>query len=219
VLSSYEAIYRTAGIPTTGLHVQPVTPNPALSEVLYGWLPGEYRYRISEEDGRAREETLLLDFDDLGRYRWRSRRTHARLIGFVSEGVFFTTEFQGDDRSLLAYLAAGLARIPAVLETGVAWSDSVNAGPFFAGAERWLRALTTPFIGLTMLRFKYQRIEEGETTFGIRATLEPGHECPRAPRSITCRLSGRRGVGRLEAHLVNDRKLVAELLEHQPVGG
>jgi urea transporter len=217
-VTSYKAVYRTSGIPNAGFRVQPVTPNPAVSEILHGWLPGEYRYRISEEDGRVREETLLLDFDDLGRYRWRSRRTHARLIGFVSEGVFFTTEFQGDDRSLLAYFAAGLARMPAVLEPGVVWSDSVNAAPFFAGVERWLRALITPFIGLTMLGFKYQRLEEADTAFSIRATLEPGHECSHAPRSITCQLSGRRGVAHLEARLVNDQTLTAELVEHQPAG-
>jgi hypothetical protein len=55
--------------------------------------------------------------------------------------------------------------------------------------------------------------------FAIRATLEPGSECPHAPRAITCQLSGRRGVARLEARLVNDRTLIAELVEHQTVGG
>jgi murein DD-endopeptidase MepM/ murein hydrolase activator NlpD len=217
--ASYEAVYRTSGIPTTGQHVQPVTPNPVLSEILHGWLPGEYRYRITEEEGRTREETLLLDFDDLGRYRWRSHRTHARLVGFIAEGVFFATEFQGDDRSLLAYFAAGLARIPCVLETGVVWNDSVNAALFFVGLERWARSLATPFVGLTMVRFKYQRLDQGETTCQIRATLESDRDFARAPRTITTLLSGRRGVARLEARLVNDRTLTAELIEHQTVGG
>jgi hypothetical protein len=69
-----------------------------------------------------------------------------------------------------------------------------------------------------MLGFKYQRLEEADTAFSIRATLEPGHECAHAPRTITCQLSGRRGVARLEARLVNDQTLTAELVEHQPAG-
>jgi urea transporter len=212
-------LYRTSGVPATGARLQPGTPHPGLSEVLHGWLPGEYRYRITEEEGRTREETLLLDFDELGRYRWRSRRTHARLIGFISEGVFFTTEFQGDDRSLLALFAAGLARIPCVLEPSVAWQDDVNAAPFFAGLERWVRVPVTPFLGLKMLRYRYQREEESDGVFSIRATLQPGGECPHAPRTITCQLSGRRGVGRLQARMGNDRTLVAELIAHETVGG
>jgi len=217
--SSHGTLYHTSGVPVTGLRLQQATPNPTLGEILHGWLPGEYRYRITEEEGRVREETLLLDFDEAGRYRWRSHRTHARLIGFLSEGVFFTTEFQGDDRSLLAWFAAGLSRVPCILEPGIAWRDSVNAAPFFAGPGRWLRALVTPFVGLQMLRFKYQRQEEGEGVFSIRATLESGGESANAPRSITCQLSGRRGVARFEARLVNDRTLVAELIEHQLAGG
>lgn len=212
-------LFRTSGVPATGTRVQSGTPHPTLSEILHGWLPGEYRYRISEEEGRVREETLLLDFDDFGRYRWRSRRTHARLIGFISEGVFFTTEFQGDDRSLLAYFAAGLARVPSVLEPSVVWEDSVNATPFFTGPERWIRALITPFIGLKMLRYKYQRQEESDGSFTLRATLERGSECAHTPHSITTLLTGRRGVARLEARLANDRTLTAELIEHQTVGG
>lgn len=217
--SGHGMLYRTSGVPMAGTRVQAGTANPALSEILHGWLPGEYRYRITEEEGRVREETLLLDFDELGRYRWRSRRTHARLIGFISEGVFFTTEFQGDDRSLLAYFAAGLARIPSIQEPSVTWEDSVNAAPFFAGLECWVRVPVTPFLGLKMLRYKYQRNEESEGLFAIRAILEPGCECPHAPRTLTCQLSGRRGVTLLEARLVNDRTLVAELVEHQTMGG
>src|SRR5207302_1249972 len=57
--------YCTSGVPAAGVRIQIGTPNPALSEILYGWLPGEYRYRITEEEGRVREETLLLDFDEL----------------------------------------------------------------------------------------------------------------------------------------------------------
>ncbi len=211
------AVFHTSGYPATGAQVQPATPNAALGEALYGWLPGEYRYQLSGENGRAWEETLQLDFDDTGRFRLRSRRHSARLIAYFSEGIFFTTDYEGSDHSLLAYFAAGLARIPCIADPGVVWHDDVSAVPFFKSIERWLRNLAEPFFGPFLLRYTY-RLEADGTAFLVRAVAgsdtdssasPPGH----APREITCRIEGRRGVTRVDARLRNDGLLKAELIE------
>jgi urea transporter len=211
--------YHTSGVPASGARVQPATPSASLGETLYGWLPGEYRYRITSENGVSREETLLLDFDDAGRYRLRSRRTHARLAAFFDEGVFYTNEFEGDDRSLLAFIAAGLARVPCIADSDVMWRDHASAAPFFQGPERWLRDFIEPFFGPFLLRFTY-RVAQDAAGFVVRAVAEIENAAPRAhaPREIACALAARRGIVRLEARLHNDHVIRAELADYQPLG-
>ncbi len=214
------AVYHTSGFPAAEARVRPTQPSAALGAVLYGWLPGEYRYRLTGEEGRTWEETLLLDFDDRGRYRLRSRRHGARLSAFLHEGVFYTTDYEGSDRSLLAFLGAGLARVPCIADAEVEWHDHISTVPFYVSAERWLRTLAEPFVGPFLLRFTYSVTAEKEG-FAVRAISEFGEESPtqppaRAPREITCHLVGRRGVVKLEVRLRNDRVLQAELVDYRP---
>ena len=219
-LGDEPAVYHTSGFPAAEARIRPPLPDPALSECLYGWLPGEYRYRVTAEEGVAWEETLLLDFDERGRYRLRSRRHRARLTGFLNDGVFYATDFEGSGRSLLAYLAAGLARIPCIAEPAAVWHDDVSTVAFYAPAERWLRSLTEPFVGPFLLRYTYC-VEANSTGFQVRAVSESGEQSNSrpplgAPRELRCQLEGRRGVTRMEARLRNDRTLNAELVDYRP---
>ena len=212
-------LYHTSGLPAAGVSVRPATPNAALGESLYSWLPGEYRYRVIGESGKSWEETVLLDFDEMGRYRMRSRRTHARLSAFFSEGVFITTDFEGDSGSVLAFIATGLARVPCVSDAGLRWADCVSAAPFFVSASRWLRDFIEPFFGPFLLRFTYY-LEETVDGFVVHATADSNGDrsAPQnshAPREIRCHLNGRRGITRLEARLNNDHILKAELAEYR----
>ena len=212
-------VYQTSGSPAAGASIRAATPNAALTESLYSWLPGEYRYRVTGENGGSWEETILLDFDELGRYRMRSRRTHARLSALISEGVFLATDFEGDSRSVLAFIATGLARVPCVAEAGLIWRDWVSAAPFFVSVNRWLRGFIEPFFGPFLLRFTY-RLEVTADGFIVHTASETnGHNSAthtsHAPREVMCHLSGRRGVTRLEARLNNDHVLKAELAEYR----
>ena len=56
--------------------------------------------------------------------------------------------------------------------------------------------------------------------FTIRSALDERRplapaQAASAPREITCRIEGRRGVVRLEARMRNDRFLKAELMEYR----
>ena len=212
-------IYRTSGMPGAGATVRSTTPQAALSESLYSWLPGEYRYRITGENGGSWEETILLDFDEVGRYRMRSRRTPARLSALISEGVFLSTDFEGDSRSLLAFIAAGLARVPCAAEAGLIWHDCVSAAPFFVSVHRWLRDFIEPFFGPFLLRFTY-RLEAAADGFVVHTAVDSSGpnsaaSSSHAPREMMCHLNGRRGITRLEARLNNDHVLKAELAEYR----
>jgi urea transporter len=212
-------VFHTAGFPSEKAHVRPASPNAALSECLYGWLPGEYRYQLTGENGKSWEETLALDFDEAGRYRLRSRRRGGQLSAFISEGIFFTTNLEGDDRSLLAFFGAGISRVPCINEPDVTWEDYVSTVPFLPPAARWLGNFAEPFFGPFLLRYTYS-MKADAAGFTIHSALtSEDHdllpEASAAPREITCRIEGRRGVVRLEARMRNDRFLKAELIEYR----
>jgi hypothetical protein len=213
-------VYQTSGVPAEGRRIQAPVPNPAMSEALASWLPGEYRYRITGEMGATWEETILLDFDESGRYRLRSRRTRARLTAFLSEGVFYTTEFEGTDDSLLAFFATGLARVPCIADTTATWADYAGSATFFPTVTHWLRGIIEPFFGPFLMRLTYS-MELNPTGVIVCANLasdKDGEPQPplNAPRQIVSQINGRRGVVKLEARLRNDRVLTAELLDYQP---
>ena len=213
------AIFHTSGFPAEQAQVRPASPGAALSAALCDWLPGEYRYQLTGENGKSWEETLALDFDEAGRYRLRSRRYGGRLSAFLSEGVFFTTNLEGNDRSLLAFFSAGLARVPCISEPGVIWQDYVSTVPFLPPAARWLGNFAEPFFGPFLLPYTYS-METDEAGFTVRSILEAEDhqafaQAASAPREITCRIEGRRGVVRLEARMRNDRFLKAELMEYR----
>lgn len=209
------AIYHTSGVPEVGATVRPATPNQALSEALYSWLPGEYRYRLTGERGHTHEETLLLDFDEQGRYRLRSRRYGAQLTAFLSDGVFYCTDFIGPGKSLLATIATGLARVPCISDNGVKWQDVASTVPFHLAIGRWLRDLTEPFFGPFLMRYRY-RFENDASGFIVVAQSIDSHGPSHSAREIVCGLQVQRGVVRLEARLHNDRTIKAELIDYQP---
>jgi len=211
-------VYRTSGIPIQGERMSPITPSPALHEIFSGWLPGEYRYRIQHEQ-TAWEETVLVDFDELGRFRFRSRRAKAGMTAFLSENVFYATDYEarpgtGNHGSILALFAAGLARVPCIADAGVEWQDCVSFVPFFSGSFRWFHDMIDPFFGPSLLPLRFRMIENSaiftvETTLDGEANSMPSH----APQKITTTLVPRRGISRIEARLCNDTKITAELIE------
>jgi urea transporter len=216
---SGQSIFHTSGFPAEQTQVRPASSGAALSAALCDWLPGEYRYQLTGENGKSWEETLALDFDEAGRYRMRSRRYGGKLTAFLSEGVFFTTNLEGNDRSLLAYFSAGLARVPCISEPGVIWQDYVSTVPFLPPAARWLGNFAEPFFGPFLLPYTYS-METDDAGFTIRSLLESEDhqalaQAASAPREIMCRIEGRRGVVRLEARMRNDRFLKAELMEYR----
>jgi len=98
----------------------------------------------------------MLDFDEWGRYRFRSRRHGAQLSAIITDGVFYATDYTGPSESILALFAAGLARIPCIEETEVSWFDCVGSVMFRSGAARWLLDMVEPFFGPFLLRFQYR---------------------------------------------------------------
>ena len=213
--------YHTADVPAAGTQIAPATPLMALAAGLGGWLPGEYRYRITGDNEQSWEETLLLDFDERGWFRFRSRRFGARLSAFLSENVFYATEFDGPGQSLLALFAVGLARVPCIADAGVEWHDQASIVPFFHSTSRWFQQLLDPFLGPSVAGYSY-RFECSEKATSVKCKLESCHALftsapSHAPMEITTTLRDRRGVEELQARLTNDHKLHAELVEWQPL--
>ncbi|MFZ4766530.1 MAG: urea transporter, partial [Roseimicrobium sp.] len=168
------SVFRTSGVPDAMVTVRPATPNAALAEVLGGLLPGQYRYRLTDHTQRTWEETVELTFDEWGRFRFRSRRHGAQFVAFFSDGVFYTNEFQGPGDSVLAFIAAGLARIPCIADAEVSWFDCVSSVPFHSRATRWLLGLAEPFFGPFLLRCRYVLKLEHGGGFAIHA-VDTGH--------------------------------------------
>jgi hypothetical protein len=166
--------YHTSAIPSEGARLARPTPLPALHALFCNWLPGEYRYRVSSTITFAREETLLLDFDEMGRFRLRSRRYAAQLTAFLSQNVFYTVDYEGPRDSLLALISAGLARVPCLADPGVVWDDQVSPAPFYGGVLRKLHDIIDPYLGPSLLAYRYS-MQAGEQGFEIRCQLQAGH--------------------------------------------
>ena len=209
--------YSTSEIPAEGTRLAPPTPLPALQSLFCNWLPGEYRYRISLDHQPARAETLLLDFDEMGRFRLRSRRSTAQLTAFLSQIVFYATDYEGPGDSLLALISAGLARVPCLADPGVVWDDQVSPSPFYGGVSRKLHDIVDPYLGPNLLAYRYS-MQAGEQGFEIRAQLQAkdgkfGALPAAAPRRITTTLASRFGIQCIEAQLGNNVTLRADLID------
>jgi hypothetical protein len=203
--------YQTSAIPQEGTRLALPTPLPALHALFCNWLPGEYRYRVSLDDHAAREETLLLDFDEMGRFRLRSRRHDAQLTAFLSQNVFYAVDYEGSHDSLLALISTGLARVPCLADPGIVWDDQVSPAPFYGGVMRKLHDIIDPYLGPSLLAYRYS-MQAGEQGFEIRCQLE-SDAGNRAPHRIATTLTSRFGIQRIEARLGNDVTLRAELID------
>jgi urea transporter len=209
--------FRTSGLPGEGARLAFPTPLPALHALFCHWLPGEYRYRVTTSRGERREETILLDFDERGRFRLRSPRYQAQLSAFLSHQVFYAVDFEGPGESILALIAAGLARVPCVADPGIMWEDVVSAVPFHHGPLRRFHEITDPFFGPELLAFDYS-MQAGEKGFEVGCRLKTKDLFGRKPFAavpyrITTTLASRMGIARIEAHLWNDVQITAELID------
>jgi urea transporter len=210
--------YHTSTIPAEGTRLAFPTPLPALHALFCNWLPGEYRYRISIDHQTPREEILVLEFDEMGRFRLRSRRHAAQLTAFLSQNVFYTIDYEGPCDSVIALIATGLARVPCLADPSVVWEDFVSPAPFYHGVMRTLHDIVDPYVGPHLLAYRYS-MQAGEQGFEIRCELGAPARHPTterlaaAPHRIITTLASRFGIQRIEAQLGNDRNLRAELID------
>jgi urea transporter len=212
---SAQLVYRTSGLPAQNTRLASPVALPGLHALFSNWLPGEYRYRVTRDDGHTREESVLLDFDEAGRFRLRSRRYPARLSAFLSHQVFYAVDYDGPGDSVLALLGIGLARVPCIADPDCVWHDRVSAVPLRTGPFRRLHELADPFLGPNQLSYAYS-LEAGEDAFVINARLQSQSALPLpacAARSMSTTVIPQHGVARLDARLCNDAHLLVELID------
>ena len=204
--------YQTANVPAHDETITPCVFDPAIFSTLSGWLPGEYRWRVTAEDRGTWEETLLMDFDETGCFRVRSRRYDAGFRAFLRDGVFFCVEFEGPGKSVAALLALGLSRVPCIVvpENGVLWRDHFSSVPFAPRWSHWMHETLDPFIGPSLLAYRYRF--DGDGT--ICSDLTDDATAPGVPRSVKITLAPRQLATSLEARFTNDRTLRAELVHY-----
>ena len=204
--------FHTAGVPADGETVAPCSFDETRFATLAGWLPGEYRWRVTSEERGSWEETLVMDFDETGCFRVRSRRHAAGFRAFLRDGVFFCIEFDGTGQSVAALLALGLGRVPciAVPEGGVSWEDHFSSVPFAPRGSRWLHDTLDPFTGPSLLRYRHHFGADGV----IHAELAgDANDC--APRHVAVSTAPQRLAVAVEARFTDDRVLRAELVHYQ----
>ena len=209
--------YHTSGLPAKGTRLAQPTALPALYDLFCNWLPGEYLYRVSHDELGVYEETVLLDFDEIGRFRLRSRRHAAQLSAFLSENVFYATDYEGPGASVLALISAGLARVPCMADPGLVWQDLVSPAPFYSRILGKLHDVIDPFLRAGLLDYRYS-MQVGELGFEITCRRHNQDETWRspfatAPRQIVTTLASRFGVQRIDARFGNDVRMTAELID------
>jgi murein DD-endopeptidase MepM/ murein hydrolase activator NlpD len=205
--------FHTADLPTDGATVAPCGFDSARFATFSGWLPGEYRWRVSTEERGSWDETLVVDFDETGCFRVRSRRHVAGFRAFLRDGVFFCVDFEGPGQSLAALLALGLNRVPCIVvpEEGVSWQDRFSSVPFAPRWSRGLHDLLDPFTGPSLLEYRYRFGEDG----AVCSELADASSESRVPRSVKVQLAPRQFATSLEARFTDDRELRAELVHYR----
>jgi hypothetical protein len=208
-------IFHTAGLPANAETISPCAFDAALFATLSGWLPGEYRWRVTSEEQGSWEETLIMDFDDTGCFRVRSRRYKAGFRAFLRDQVFFCVDLEGPGQSVAALLALGLGRVPCIVPQagGVAWSDHVSSVPFAPRGVRWIHDLLDPFTGPSLLSYRYTFGSDGSIQCELQGqglSMESG-----VPRSMKVALASRKLATALEVRYTHDRLLRAELMHYQ----
>jgi hypothetical protein len=185
--------YHLSGVPEQGTLVRQAEPSPALYACLTGWLPGRRTFSCA---ATGAEETLVMDFDETGRFRLKSSACGGRLSLFLAEGVLYAQPFTGGAAGVLALLGILLARVPCIDEPVVSWRDVVAAAPFLGRAKRVLHDVCDPFLGPEILHYEYTALATGEQTFEIATRLAPGDLklAATVPRILRGMIGGRDGV-------------------------
>jgi murein DD-endopeptidase MepM/ murein hydrolase activator NlpD len=207
--------YRTSGQPQEEARLTWPTPLPTLRRFFANWLPGQYRYRIALHNQPTQEETIVLDFDEVGRYRFVSQRYRARLSMFLSEQVLYAVDYDGPGESVLALLSIGLARVPCVADPDCEWDDFASATPFRPRLTRRWHEIVDPFLWPGLLPYRYH-LDADEHGFKIssRLTLPSSQAAPgRAVHQMKTIMSPQLGIERIEARLCNGSLLAATLIE------
>jgi hypothetical protein len=206
--------YQTAAVPRDGEKVAPCEFNAALFSTFCGWLPGEYRWTVTSGERGAWEETLVMDFDETGCFRVRSRRHEAGFRAFLRDGVFFCVDFEGTGDSVAAMLALGLSRVPCITATPseVTWEDRFSSIHFAPASARWLHDLLDPFTGPTLLAYRLRFGGDGtvKSEYAGETVAEAG-----APLTVEVVLAPRQLATSIRVRFPNDRVLRAELALYQ----
>ena len=207
--------YHTSQVPAHGETVSSCAFDGARFALFSGWLPGEYRWRVILEGGAAHEETLVMDFDETGCYRVRSRRHDNGFRAFLKHGTFFCIEFEGPGQGVAALLALGLARVPCITlpEGGLTWDDWFSPVPFAPGSLRWLHDIMDPFTGPRPLH--YRHAFDGREAVTCRLADEDSSIPASAPRTVHITLAPMQLATSVQARLGNDRTLHADLVHYQ----
>jgi hypothetical protein len=206
----------TSGIPEAQSLVKSVTPLPLWSEIFYHWLPGLYRYQITDPQGDLHEEMITMDFDENGRYRFISSLSAAQLTAFVADGVYYAIDFSGDHRSVLAWMAAGIARVPCVAGDNILWRDVVSSLPYQPSPQRWIKEVIEPFTGLCKVDYRYRMSATAEVMTVLAVFDGPEKQLPRnGAMSIHSQLQPKRGITEMRVHLANQQSITAVLIDYR----
>lgn len=210
-------IHRTAGVPVEGEFIAAAEVDANLQSLFAGWLPGEYRWKVTIDGQATWEETLVMDFDEVGSYRVRSPRPRAEFRAFLRDGEFFCTGFDGPGQSVVGLLALGLSRVPCIkVPAGdLHWEDHFSGVPFAPKALRWLHDTLDPFTGPSLLNYRYGF--EGERV--VQCELAVNVTNRRVPRKVRTVLAPRLFVTEIAVRFTGDRVLRAELVHYQTPSG
>ncbi|MCP5558308.1 MAG: urea transporter [Verrucomicrobiaceae bacterium] len=206
-------IYHTAGLPAEGQIISTASPDRDLQALHAGWLPGEYRWRITREGQPTKEEAIVMDFDDTGCYRVSSRRHRAGFRAFLRDGEFFCTDFDGPGESITCLLALILGRVPCIQQPpeGVTWSDHFSTVPFASSPMRWLHDTLDPFIGPSLAEYQFTFAKTNK----LRCSLyRDSQDTVRMPHTVEAELAERCLVKSIKARFDNGQLLCAEMVQY-----
>jgi hypothetical protein len=117
---------------------------------------------------------------------------------------------------MLAWMAAGIARVPCVDGDWVNWNDVVSSLPYQPSPQRWIKEVIEPFTGIYKVDYRY-RMSSTADTMTLLAVLDGDEkQWPRhGAWSIHSQLQPKRGITEMRVHLANQQTIACVLLDYR----
>jgi Peptidase family M23 len=148
-------VYHAVGLPGEDARVQPAASNDQLAAQFDNLAERRYRFSTRFEPAGGGEsmldnEEVECSTNELGQYRFHSS-SGAELTACIVDRVFYTLDYAGPTDSVLFYFWLGLSRVPFIDDTGVRWTDLLDARPVLTTWAAELASFIGPFANNPLL--------------------------------------------------------------------
>ena len=214
-------VWRRPGVPQKGSRIEPVENGAVIRSFVGAWREGDLVFR---NDKTSAKERVAFRYLENGDFQWKSMDRRASLLGTVKEGNLVLHRYRGSEKSVLAVLALGLARLPLIDSPGMQWQEPISVGDLVGNLGRLkirLRIVLSrrPAIPLRNLRLLQIPESPDSGCLEVESKLDPAAGYPATstlPKSISTRLDPFTGPRSFSITLATTEECWTRIAFHVP---